>query len=66
MKKFDLNYIKQRRKLLGLSCESMAELMGLCDRSAYYKYESGSTRFRAEMLPRLSYILQCDIQNFFT
>ncbi|MBC1209515.1 helix-turn-helix transcriptional regulator [Listeria booriae] len=63
--KFDLSYIKNRREALNISMQEMAEIFGFKNASTYLKYESGSYLFKAEMLPKLSVVLECDITNFF-
>lgn len=38
MAEFNLNYIAERRKALGLTCLEMAKLLGLSGHSTYWKY----------------------------
>ena len=65
MLSFNLEFIKKRRKELGLSPATVANEMGFSDPSVYWKYENGSYKWKAEMLPQLAKILNCKIQNFF-
>lgn len=62
---FNLEFIKKRRKELGLSSSTVAKRMGFSDPSVYWKYESGNYKWKADMLPQLAKILNCKIQNFF-
>ncbi|WP_059140775.1 helix-turn-helix domain-containing protein [Paenilisteria newyorkensis] len=62
---FDLSFIKSRREELNISMKEMALLFGFKNASTYLKYESGFYLFKAEMLPKLSIVLECDITNFF-
>ncbi len=66
MSKFNLKAIKARRLALGLSTKEMADRMGFCGHSVYWKYESGVQRLRADMLPRLAVALNCKISDFYT
>ena len=66
MAKFNLDFIKSRRQQLGLSIADVSEFMGLKNSSVYWKHENGVHKFKAEMLPLLAKILQCEPQNFFT
>lgn len=66
MAEFDLAYIAERRKALGLSCQKMAELMGFSGHSVYWKYEHGDYKFRADMLPTLATALRCNVKNFYS
>ena len=66
MAKFNLEFIKMRRQELGISTEQMAQSLGFQNYSTYWKYENGQYKFRAEMIPLLAKILQCEPQNFFT
>jgi len=64
--KFNLDFIKSRRQQLGLSIADVSEFMGFKNSSVYWKHENGVHKFKAEMLPLLAKILQCEPQNFFT
>nr|UWI48571.1 helix-turn-helix transcriptional regulator [Clostridioides difficile] len=66
MKKIDHNFIKKRRNTLNLSLQNVAKELGFKNASTYFKYETGQYSIRADMLPKLSKILDCDIENFFT
>lgn len=61
----DLSYISQRRLELGITLQAAAEALGFKNASNYLKYESGEYKFRAEMMPALANILECDVQKFF-
>ena len=66
MTKFNLEFIKTRRKELGISSEKMAQALGFKNSSTYWKHENGRHKFKAETIPLLANILQCKPQNFFT
>ena len=66
MAKFNLDFIKSRRQQLGLSIADVSEFMGFKNSSVYWKHENGVHKFKADMLPLLAKILQCEPQNFFT
>ncbi|HAU4950656.1 TPA: helix-turn-helix transcriptional regulator, partial [Clostridioides difficile] len=65
-KKIDHDFIKKRRNTLNLSLQNVAKELGFKNASTYFKYETGQYSIRADMLPKLSKILDCDIENFFT
>ncbi|GEM05621.1 hypothetical protein HMI01_26090 [Halolactibacillus miurensis] len=65
MKELNLEYIRSRRNQLGLSQLKMAETLGFKNSSTYLKYERGIYSFKAEQLPILANILNCDISDFF-
>jgi len=65
MKELNLEYIRTRRNQLGLSQMKMAETLGFKNSSTYLKYERGIYSFKAEQLPLLANILNCDISDFF-
>ncbi|WP_331494231.1 helix-turn-helix transcriptional regulator, partial [Clostridioides difficile] len=64
--KIDHDFIKKRRNTLNLSLQNVAKELGFKNASTYFKYETGQYSIRADMLPKLSKILDCDIENFFT
>ncbi|EGT5367782.1 TPA: helix-turn-helix transcriptional regulator [Clostridioides difficile] len=66
MKKINHDFIKKRRNTLNLSLQNVAKELGFKNASTYFKYETGQYSIRADMLPKLSKILDCDIENFFT
>lgn len=66
MRKFNLEYIKGRRLMLGLTHQEMADALSFKNGSTYYKYEVGDFLFRAIHLPPMAEILKCDINSFFT
>ncbi|HFG9563729.1 TPA: helix-turn-helix domain-containing protein, partial [Clostridioides difficile] len=65
MKKINHDFIKKRRNTLNLSLQNVAKELGFKNASTYFKYETGQYSIRADMLPKLSKILDCDIENFF-
>lgn len=60
----DLKFIKTKRKEKGYSLQYMAKALGLSNASQYYKYEIGYYKLKADMLPLLAKILNCNIENF--
>ncbi|CCL36145.1 TPA: helix-turn-helix transcriptional regulator [Clostridioides difficile] len=66
MKKINHDFIRKRRNALNLSLQNVAKELGFKNASTYFKYETGQYSIRADMLPKLSKILDCDIENFFT
>ena len=65
MLEFNLEFIKTRRKELGITSTEMAQALGFKNPSTYWKHENGRHKFKAEMIPSLAKILQCEPQNFF-
>lgn len=65
MTKVDLNYIKDRRNQLKLSMQNVANQLGFKNASTYLKYENGVYSFKAEQLPLLAQVLNCEIEDFF-
>lgn len=65
MTTFNLQYVADRRKLLGLSYQQMANLMGFKSHANYMRYEKGEYKFDVDMLPKLAVALRCDVKNFF-
>jgi len=61
----NIEYMKQRRLELGLSLQTVAEKMGFKNASTYSKYENGEYNLKANMLPGLSKILECNINDFY-
>lgn len=66
MREFNLEYIKGRRLMLGLTRREVAEALSMKNESTYYKYEKGDYLFKAVHLPPMAEILKCDINSFFT
>lgn len=66
MAKFNLEFIKLRRKELGITSVTMAKALGFKDPSTYWKHENGQHKFKAEAIPLLAKLLKCQPQNFFT
>ena len=65
MEKFNLEFIKNRRKELGITTAEMAQALGFKNLSTYWKHENGHYKFKAEQIPLLAKLLQCSPQNFF-
>lgn len=65
MKKLNLNLIRKKRKDSQMTLQEMAEIMGLKNASTYMKYEKGDYSFKAEHLPVLAKVLNCEIQDLF-
>jgi transcriptional regulator with XRE-family HTH domain len=63
---FNLAYITERRKALGLSNQEIARQMGYKDPSTWWKYENGDYKINAEKLPLLAKILRCSIKKFYS
>lgn len=66
MKALDLDFIKTRRLELKKSLKEVANSLGMTNASVYTKYESGVYAFKADQLPLLAEVLECEISNFFT
>lgn len=65
MKKLNLKIIYQKRKSQQITLQAMAETLGFKNASTYMKYEKGEYLFKAEHLPFLAKILDCEIQDLF-
>ena len=65
MQSINLNFIKTRRKELGLTLQQMSDSLGFKKATTYSNYENGDRIMKANMLPTLAQILQCDIMDFF-
>lgn len=63
--KLKLNKIRQRRIEKNITHGEMAKFLGLSNASNYQKYENGTYKFKADMLPALSKILEVKIDYFF-
>ncbi|MDU1028966.1 MAG: helix-turn-helix transcriptional regulator [Clostridiales bacterium] len=61
----NLNFIKSKRLEKGINISRMASELGLKSPSNYYKYESGEYALRADMLPTIANILECNVEDFF-
>jgi transcriptional regulator with XRE-family HTH domain len=66
MQSINLIFIKTRRKELGLTLQQMSDSLGFKKATTYSNYENGDRIMKANMLPTLAQILQCDIMDFFT
>lgn len=60
-----LQYISERRSALGITLQEAAEFLGFKNASTYLKHENGDYKIKAEMLPKLAELLQCEVRNFF-
>jgi transcriptional regulator with XRE-family HTH domain len=65
MEILNLEFIKNRRLSMDISLQKMAEELGFKNASTYLKYENGTYAFKADQLPLLAKILNCEIKNFF-
>ncbi|MDK8278292.1 helix-turn-helix domain-containing protein [Peptostreptococcus anaerobius] len=65
MQCINLDYIKSRRKELGLTLQEMSDALGYKKATTYSNYENGERIMKASMLPVLANILECDIMDFF-
>ncbi|MFS7390762.1 helix-turn-helix transcriptional regulator [Carnobacterium maltaromaticum] len=64
-KQLDLKKIKLLRNKKNISMQNAAESLGLKNASTYMKYENGEYSFKADALPTLSTLLDCEIEKFF-
>lgn len=62
---FNLEFIKERRQELNLTLQATADALEMKNASTYMKYENGTYSFKAEQLPFLADVLQCEVKNFF-
>ena len=65
LEEFNLAYIAERRKELGMTLDDMAKSLGFSGGSVYWKYERGIYKFNADFLPKLANALQCSISQFY-
>lgn len=61
----NLLFIKRKREEKGLSMQYMAELLGFKTAPAYFHYEKGERKFRADMLPVLARAFDCKIEDLY-
>lgn len=61
----DFILIKKTRKEKKLTLKEMADALGLTSASAYYKYENGIYKFKAEHLPLLVSMLKLRLEDIF-
>ena len=61
----NLNFIKQRRKDLGLTQQQMAEAIGLATSEKYSRRENGKYKFQVNELPILAKKLRVSIKNLY-
>lgn len=61
----NLNFIKQRRKDLGLTQQQMAEAIGLAASEKYSRRENGKYKFQVNELPILAKKLKVPIKNLY-
>lgn len=62
---FDLCLIRNKRIDKGHSMQKMAEMLGLENKSMYYKREIGSTQFKATEIPLLAALLDIPVEKIF-
>ena len=65
MKAVNLKYIKKQRSNLKFTLQEMATELGFKNASTYMKYEKGEYVFKANHLPVLARVLDCDIKDLF-
>ncbi|ATU71054.1 transcriptional regulator [Levilactobacillus brevis] len=65
-KRFDHEFLKQRRREKNVSQETLAMALGFKNSSTYSKYENGDTAVKADMLPIIANVLKTPIASFFT
>lgn len=63
---FNLAYIQERRKSLGITIDEMSQAFNFKNSSTYWKYEHGDYTFDVNMLPVMAMKLKCDISDFYT
>lgn len=61
----DLRFIKNKRTEKGIDLQYMSEQLGFKNASTYKKYEDGIYKMKAEMLPTLAKVLECEVSDFF-
>ncbi|UTC12404.1 MULTISPECIES: helix-turn-helix domain-containing protein [Latilactobacillus] len=62
---FDLSLIRNKRINKGYSMEKMSQLLGLENKSMYYKREIGATQFKATEIPLLATVLDVSVEKIF-
>lgn len=65
MSKVNLVFLKKKRLEKKLTLKQMSNILGFEKACTYYKYENGATSIKADMLPVLANILECEIEDFF-
>lgn len=63
--KVDLDYIKKIRIKKGYSLQKMVNLMGILDKTKYYRREMGEVNFKPEELPVIAIVLEIPLEKFF-
>ncbi len=63
--KINLSFIKKKRKEMGYTLQYMSDALGYKKASTYALYENGEYAIKADMLPILANILNCNIEDFF-
>ncbi|MGR3742146.1 XRE family transcriptional regulator [Companilactobacillus sp. DQM5] len=61
----DLNFLRKRRKELGLSSIDMSKALKLKSPDKYLRRESGVYRFQSNEIPTLAYKLEIPIEKIF-
>lgn len=65
-RRLNLSFIKKKRKSIGLTHQQLAEQLSFKNASTYFKYENGIYAFKANHLPILAEILECDMKDLFS
>ena len=61
----DLEYIKRIRIKKGYSLQKMVNLMGILDKTKYYRREMGEVNFKPEELPVVALVLEIPLEKIF-
>ncbi|AHA10601.1 helix-turn-helix domain-containing protein [Bacillus cereus group sp. MYBK249-1] len=65
MEKLNLDFIQNRRLELQITLLDLAEVLGFKNASTYMKYEKGKYMFKANHLPFIAKVLDCNIEDLF-
>lgn len=61
----DLDYIRETRLKKGYSLQKMVNLMGILDKTKYYRREIGEVSFKPEELPVVVLVLEIPLESLF-
>ena len=61
----DLEYIRKIRIKKGYSLQRMVNLMGILDKTKYYRREIGEVNFKPEELPVIAIVLEIPLEKIF-
>lgn len=64
--KIDLDFIKEKRIEKGYSLQKMVNILGILDKTKYYRRERGLVQFKPEELFRVAAILEVPIDAIVT